>query len=57
MKIIGVLLLVSGWLLVLSTLVMLRAGVARTAFIAAGLGVEALGFAIMIRPPRAEQSK
>jgi ABC-type transport system involved in cytochrome bd biosynthesis fused ATPase/permease subunit len=43
MKTAGLLLLVSGWLLVLAAIAMLNGGVARNAFVTAGLAVEVLG--------------
>ena len=41
--------LLSGWFLVLSALVLLRAGWAQAAFILAGVAVEGLGLAIAFR--------
>jgi hypothetical protein len=58
MKIIGVLLLVAGWLLVLCALVMLASPAPRNAFVLAGLGVEALGLTLAVRahlPERADR--
>jgi hypothetical protein len=58
MKIIGVLLLVTGWLLVLCALIMLAEGMARNAFVLAGIGVEAMGLTLAVRahlPERAER--
>jgi hypothetical protein len=58
MKLTGVLLLVTGWLLVLCAIGMLNAGVARTAFVLAGMAVEALGLGLAIRahlPLRADR--
>jgi hypothetical protein len=49
MKIAGFLLLATGWLLVLSAIVLLAAAGARAAFIAAGVGTEALGFGLAVR--------
>ncbi len=49
MKIAGFLLLVAGWLRVLSALVLLHGGGARSAFIVAGLAVEVLGLALVFR--------
>jgi len=45
----GFAILVSGWLLVIATLALLSAGIARNAFIVASLGVEALGLALIAR--------
>jgi hypothetical protein len=58
MKITGVLLLVTGWLLVLCALIMLAAPAARNAFVLAGIGVEALGLTLAVRahlPERADR--
>ena len=58
MKITGVLLLVTGWLLVLCAISMLKSGTARNAFVLAGMGVEALGLALAVRahlPLRSER--
>jgi hypothetical protein len=49
LKIPGFLMLLVGWLLVMSALVMLPAGVARNAFVAAGVGVEGLGLTLAVR--------
>jgi hypothetical protein len=42
----GLLLLLSGWLLVLAAIAMLNGGVARNAFVTAGVLVELLGLAL-----------
>ena len=47
MKLIGCLLLVSGWLIVLAALIMLPAFLQRAAFIAAGFGTEILGLILL----------
>jgi hypothetical protein len=49
LKLIGCLLLLSGWFLVLAALVMLPAFPQRAAFIAAGIGVEILGLILLTR--------
>lgn len=49
MTILGFAILVSGWLLAVATLVLLRAGVARNGFIVAALAVEALGVALVAK--------
>lgn len=49
MKLIGCLLLFSGWLIVLAALVMLTAYAQRAAFIGAGVGLEALGLTLLTR--------
>ena len=59
MKIAGLLLLVSGWLLALSALALLAAGPARNAFVGAAIAVEALGLVLLARaylPVRAERA-
>lgn len=47
MKLIGCLLLVSGWLIALAALVMLAAFAQRAAFISAGIAVEILGLVLL----------
>lgn len=49
MNILGSLLLLAGWGIVLAALVLLTAEAPRTGFVLAGVGVEALGLALMIR--------
>jgi len=49
MKIAGFLLLLAGWLLVLSALALLSGGAARGAFILAGMAVEILGLVMVFR--------
>jgi hypothetical protein len=49
LKLIGCLLLLSGWIIVLSALVMLPGFAQRAAFIAAGMAVEALGLVLLTR--------
>jgi hypothetical protein len=49
MKIAGFLLLLAGWLLVLSAVVLLPAGGSRSAFVLAGLAVEALALGLFFR--------
>ncbi len=49
LRIAGLLLLVAGWVLVLSALVMLTAFTPRAMFVAAGLAVELLGMALAVR--------
>ena len=49
MKIAGFLSLLAGWFLVLATLVLLPDGMARNAFVVAGLGVEAIGLVLAVR--------
>jgi hypothetical protein len=47
MRVLGCLLLISGWLIVIAALVMLSSQAARTTFIVSGLTVEALGFVLL----------
>jgi hypothetical protein len=49
MKIPGILLLLAGWFLVLSSLVLIRATVARASFVLAGIAVELLGLGMLFR--------
>jgi len=49
MKPAGFLLLLSGWVIVLTAIALLPPGPAGAAFIAAGLGVEALGMGLVVR--------
>jgi hypothetical protein len=58
MKPMGFLLLLAGWALVLAALVMLAAPAPRAAFVFGGVGVEALGLALVFRShlvPRGER--
>ena len=49
MKLLGFLLLLAGWGIILAAVVLLSQTPARMAFVIAGLGVEVLGFALVIR--------
>jgi hypothetical protein len=49
MRFVGFLLLLAGWFLVLSAVVLLAAPVSRAAFVFAGIAVEALGLAFVFR--------
>ena len=49
MKAAGFLLLLAGWILVMTALAILPVGTARPAFVAAGLAVEGLGLALAVR--------
>jgi len=49
MKILGFVLLVSGWAIVLTAVALLREDVPRAAFVLAGIGVEVVGLALLIR--------
>ena len=55
MKILGFLLLLAGWIIVLAAIEMLSALEARGAFVAAGILVEVIGFALVIRSHSAPQ--
>lgn len=48
-KLVGLLLLLAGWVLVLAAVVLLAASSARAAFVLAGTGVEGLGLALVFR--------
>jgi hypothetical protein len=49
MKIAGFLLLLAGWLLILSALALLALSGPRSAFLLAGAGVELLGLVLFVR--------
>lgn len=49
MKLVGFLLLLAGWGLVLAAVGMLKSASPRTAFVLAGVAVEALGFVLTAR--------
>jgi hypothetical protein len=49
MKLAGFLLLPAGWVIVLAAVMILQAPVPRTAFVLAGIGVEALGLILVVR--------
>jgi hypothetical protein len=48
MKLVGFLLLLGGWGIVLAAVALLS-GLSRTSFVLSGIGVEALGLALVIR--------
>jgi hypothetical protein len=52
MRLLGFLLLLSGWLLVLAALLLLRPPLDRSAFVTAGIGVEVLGLILVARAHR-----
>ncbi|HWD98885.1 MAG TPA: hypothetical protein VG345_07600 [Bryobacteraceae bacterium] len=56
MTILGFAMLVSGWLLVIATLVLLGPGMVRNAFIVAALAVEALGLVLVARAQMARKA-
>lgn len=49
MKILGFLLLVSGWAIVLTAVALLMREAPRAAFVLAGIGVEIIGFVLLVR--------
>ena len=49
MKLAGFLLLLAGWVIVAAAVILLLPANARTIFVLAGVGVEILGLAIVIR--------
>lgn len=54
MRLIGCLLLLSGFFLVLAALVLMPSFAARMAFVAAGLGVEVLGVGLLTQAYKSE---
>jgi uncharacterized membrane protein YccC len=57
MKILGFLLLVSGWAIVLTAVALLSKQVPRGAFVLAGIGVEIIGFVLLARAHPARRSE
>ena len=58
MKSAGFLLLLAGWAIVLTAIVLLPSAASRTGFVLAGVGVEVLGLIVVIRShltPRGER--
>jgi hypothetical protein len=49
LKPVGILLLIMGWILVLSAIVLLKQETARGAFVLAGMAVEAIGLFLVVR--------
>ena len=49
MKLLGFLLLLAGWIIVLTAIVLLPSMAARASFVIAGILVEILGFAVVVR--------
>ena len=49
MKILAFMLLVSGWAIVLTAVALLTRDVPRAAFVLAGIGVEIVGFGVLVR--------
>lgn len=52
MRLLGFLLLLSGWLLVVAALLLLTPPLERSAFVTAGISVEVLGFILVTRAHR-----
>ena len=52
MRLLGFLLLLSGWLEVVAALLLLRSPLERSAFVTAGIGVEVLGLILAARAHR-----
>lgn len=52
MKLAGFFLLLAGWVIVLTALALLPSALPRVVFVAAGVGVEILGFALVARSHR-----
>ena len=57
MKLIGSLLLISGWLIVLAALIMLVTVTQRAIFIASGMAIEILGLILLTRGYTAMQRR
>ena len=58
MRLTGFLLLLAGWGIDLAAVVLLRSAAQQTSFVLAGIGVEVLGFVLVVRShliPRAEK--
>jgi hypothetical protein len=56
MRLVGCLLMVSGWLLLMAALLLLDSGVPQLVFVGAGILVEALGVAVLAHRYRTEQA-
>jgi hypothetical protein len=52
LKLVGCLLLVSGFFVVLAALVLMRSFAAETGFVCAGMGVEGLGLGLLVNGHR-----
>jgi hypothetical protein len=57
MKLAGFLLLLAGWAIVLAAVVLLAPALPRTGFVLAGIGVEVLGFILVVRSHLALQGE
>jgi hypothetical protein len=55
MRLVGCLLMVSGWLLLMAALLLLQAGAPQLLFVSAGILVEALGIGVLAHRYRTEQ--
>lgn len=49
MKLLGFLLLLSGWFIAFAAVVLLAAGAARVAFVLSAIGVEVIGLVLVVR--------
>jgi hypothetical protein len=59
MRLLGLLLLTAGWAITLAAVVLLTPMLQKSLFVVAGLGVEALGLALLIRahqPPKGDSA-
>jgi hypothetical protein len=60
LRLAGFLLLITGWILVLAALVLLKHEASRAAFVSAGMGVETLGLVLVVRSwitPKSERAR
>lgn len=58
MKLAGFLLLLTGWIIALAAVLMLKSGLPQTGFVVAGIGVEVEGLVVVVRShlaPRRER--
>lgn len=56
MRLVGCLLMVSGWLLLMAALLLLRPGAPQLLFVCAGILVETLGIGVLAHRYRSEQA-
>jgi hypothetical protein len=57
MKLLGFLLMASGWVIALAAVALLKTTLERGVFVLAGIGVEALGLALAVRGHRARKGE
>ena len=55
MKLVGFLLLLSGWMLVLAAVALLQSALTLAAFVLAGMGVEVMGLIFVVRSHLSER--